>query len=578
MRNVMIGVLLCTGLFGCSSDDGKKSNGAAGGGSAGSSTAGATSGGGGMGGGSAGSGAGGGGQATAGGTDANWPTYEEAEASPQSTRVLVLLLDFADSDQNQLIANAEAAWGSMMFGREQANGNHYWYQTSGGKFQLLPAAETQLTPNNGVVHIKTTANKPTSGVLVAEEQPWLTEALDKSAEFVDYASFDKSGDGLLSNTELSVLMIINWEFEQIAFAPAQANILLNHSIAGTGVTLERFTRDMYLHSSIGIPMHELAHHVLDLDHTPDPSDHDLMGQGAYWPDPMIGLLHDPLYSHATRPTHLKAIHKVRSGWVTPTELTGSQQGVQLFAPELGNQYNVIKLPVTKGFLLLENRHAAGYDASIPLCNQEAGALFVDDAAQYLAPLDLTVDHTPSTVPDLTPQPLELCDVYALQGHNDTFSFGGWRISNVSAPGPIMTLDIEKLDVVSTIDHYRLVAYYDEAGARVRHEARLEGAASTVDYSKLHGGTSSTGFVSIGISAYYTTGEKRSVSLDTTYTSSTPYFTFANAGEYTNGGAPTPDSLIYATFNTQQPAAPSAQINFKSGTLDHTITFTNLPQN
>jgi len=41
-------------------------------------------------------------------------------------------------------------------------------------------------------------------------------------------------------------------------------------------------------------------------------------------------------------------------------------------------------------------------------------------------------------------------LYALAGHNDTFTYGGWKISNVSAPGPTMTLDIEKLPVTPAI--------------------------------------------------------------------------------------------------------------------------------
>lgn len=517
------------------------------------------------------------GMTASGGSNPDWPSYEEAEAGPKSTRVLALLLDFADSDQNDALPNAEERWGNMIFGREHSNGNDFWYQTSGGQFQLLPAAETQLTPNNGVVHIKVAENKPTSGVLLAQEQPWLTEALDAAAAFVDFKSFDKDGDGVLKNNELSVLFIINWEFAQIANAPAEANIMLNHPIAGTGVTLEKFARDMYQHTSIGIAMHELAHHVLDLDHTPSPTDHDLMGQGEYWPDPVIATLSNPNSFNATRPTQLKAIHKVRAGFVTPTEITGSMKGVKLYAPELGKQYNVIKLAVTDGFLLLENRHAAGYDLSIPFCNQEQGGVFVDDVSQYLAPLSLT-GAAPNPAMDFVDEFPKLCDVYALAGHNDTFTYGGWKISNVSAPGPVMTLDIEKLAVTPALDHYTLETWWDDAGRRVRHQTRLEGDASTFDFSKLSGGTSITGFVSIGINAWYTTGEVRSVALDTTYTSDSPYLNVRNAGAFTNEGAPTPDSLTYVTIDPDAPHVTSAKVTFKTGTLNHTVTFTNLPQN
>jgi M6 family metalloprotease-like protein len=511
------------------------------------------------------------------GTDPNWPTYEEAEAGPHSTRVLVLLLDFADSDQDDMLPNAEQRWGELIFGREHSQGNNYWYETSGGQFQLLPAPETQLTQNNGVVHIKVSETKPTTGVLVAQDQPWIPEALDMAAEFVDFASFDKDGDHILQNSELSVLFIINWEFAQIANAPAEANIVLDYPILGTGVTLDKFARDMYLHTSIGIAMHELGHHVLDLDHTPGPTDHDLMGQGEYWPDPVVPTLSDPNWFNATRPTELKAMHKVRSGFVTPTEITGSTQGVKLYAPELGKQYNVLKLPVAEGFLLIDNRHANDYDASIPFCNGEAGAIFVDDVSQYLEPLALANAPSGTDTDTAYPEP-SFCDIYALAGHNDTFTYGGWKISNVSAPGPVMTLDIEKLDVPSTIDHYTLETYWDSTGERIRHETRLDGSASTFDFSQQSGGTSIDGFVSIGMNAVYTTGEDRSVSLDTTYSSDSPYLQVQNAGEFTNGGCPTPDTLTYVTIDPSAPHVTSAKVTFTNGSFVHTVTFTNLPQN
>ena len=598
MYKSVVGLLLCGGLFACSSSGASKPA-ASGGAGVGGTTSNGGSAAGGAGGqaGSGGSAAGGaGGRAGSGGSVAggaggqggtgglptggstgDWPTYEQAVAAPRSTRVLVLLLDFADSDQNQLLPDAEARWGQMIFGREQSNGNHYWYQASAGQFQLLPAAETQLTPNNGVVHIKVTENKPTSGVLIAEKQPWLTEAIDLAAQYVDYKSFDKNGDGHLTNDELSVLVIINWEFDQIANAPAQANIALNHPIPGTGVTLDKFARDMYLHTSIGISMHELGHHVLGLDHTPSPTDHDLMGYGEYWPDPVIRCMHDPNDSNATRPTHPKAIHKVRAGFVQPTEVSASMQGVKLYAPEFGKQYNVLKLPVVQGFLLIDNRHAWGYDQSIPYCQKEAGAIFVDDVGQYLDPLDLVNGPALAASADFSEATKKLCDVYALAGHNAEFSFGGWKITNVSAPGPVMTLDIEKLTVTPAIDHYKLRTFRDESGSRVGHQTRLDGGASTLDFSQLYGGDTLTGYVSFGLNAYYNTGEVRNVVLDTTFTSDSPYIDVNMGSKFTNGGAPTPDTITTFVLHPDATHVTSAKITIKRDSFVHVLTLTNLPQ-
>jgi hypothetical protein len=238
----------------------------------------------------------------------------------------------------------------------------------------------------------------------------------------------------------------------------------------------------------------------------------------------------------------------------------------------------VKLPVAAGFLLLENRTSAGYDQSIPFCAQEKGAVFVDDISQYLQPLVLTNGGAPNTQADYVETTPTLCDVYSLAGHNDSFTYGGWKISNVSAPGPTMTLDVEKLPVTSSIASYALRTFWDDAGKRVGHRTRLEGASSTFDYSKLSGGTSITGFVSLGLYANYTTGESRSVALDTTYTSDSPYVEFYNAGRFTNGGAPTADSLTYVKIHPEAAHVTSAKVTFKTGAFTHTITFTNLPQN
>lgn len=68
------------------------------------------------------------------------PMYAQAAASPLSTDMLVVLMDFADSEFP--IEPTEAAWSDVFFGTDESEGNHYWYEVSGGTFQLLPVKET----------------------------------------------------------------------------------------------------------------------------------------------------------------------------------------------------------------------------------------------------------------------------------------------------------------------------------------------------------------------------------------------------------------------------------------------------
>jgi hypothetical protein len=168
----------------------------------------------------------------------------------------------------------------------------------------------------------------------------------------------------------------------------------------------------------------------------------------------------PRYPRIVRPTRLlpdggrkgHALNKAQRGFVKPTRITETTRGVQLYAPETGKAFNVIELPVVDGFLYLENRTAWSYDRSVPFCPGHVGGLFPIDASQYLSPLNIPgiVTFREQNVFNLPDE--VFCDYYALAGHNPGFALGQWSIENVSAPGPIMTLDVVKRDVVPVIDH------------------------------------------------------------------------------------------------------------------------------
>jgi len=552
------------------------------GGTGGSGGQGASGGTGGTGGGSGTGGASGTGGGGSGGTPAgsDWPTYEEAIASPLSTRVLVVLLDFSDTDMGSLFANPEPGWSDLVFGTGQGQGNHYWYETSGGQFQLLEASETYGVADNGVIQVKLSSPRPSSGSYVVEQQTWIPEALDRAASYVNFAAFDTDRDTVIDNRELSVIFVLNLPFSLISGAGAEANIDLNHPIANTGVTLEKFARVQYDYTSIGVPMHELGHHILGLKHGPAPSEHDMMGLGSYAEDPVITVLHDATSHYATRPTGLHGLNKIQAGFVTATRITETTRGLELHAPETGRAFNVVELPVVDGFLYLENRTAWGYDQSIPFCEAHTGGIFPIDASQYLSPLNipgivLFAQQDSFDVPDEI-----FCDYYALAGHNAGFSLGQWTIENVSAPGPVMTLDIVKNDRVSTIDHYKFrywVNNPDQAGYRMWHRVRAEPNGNvTIDFSSFPSGDDPAGYFTISLESYYTTGEVRSVNTEATWSSSSPYVSLNKISTYTNPGAFRQDSIVQIALNAGAPHTSTATATVMLGSFQTSFTLTNIP--
>jgi len=78
----------------------------------------------------------------------------------------------------------------------------YFFRTSFGDLILTPAAETQGTPNDGVVQVRIAGTKAAFfGPGISDEQR--TRIMLQAADpFVDFASFDRNGNGAVEQVEL----------------------------------------------------------------------------------------------------------------------------------------------------------------------------------------------------------------------------------------------------------------------------------------------------------------------------------------------------------------------------------------
>jgi M6 family metalloprotease-like protein len=514
-----------------------------------------------------------------GSVSAGWPTFDEAARSALSSPLLIILLDFSDSDMALFLPNPEPAWSGLMFGTNPGQGNHFFYEVTGAQFQLLKARETYGQADNGVIRVKLAEPRPTSGTYVVQGQPWIPEALDQAASYVTFKNYDKDGNGSIDNRELAVLFVLNLDYSYINGAGGEANIPINHTIAGSGVVLEQFARVQYDYTSIGTPSHELSHQIFKIHHAPAPTEHDLMGLGAYAEDPVITRLHDNSH-YATRPTSLTGIQKVLAGLVQPTPITDTTRNIQLYSPHT-RQYNVLRIPVEGGYVYLDNRTSEGYDRSIPFCNGDLGGMFVTDTSQYLQPLNIPgiaarLAATSYDIPKET-----LCDFYSLKGHNDSFSIGPFTIANVSAPGPVMTLDLVRNNVTPAIAKYMYRYWVNDpnmAGYRMWHAALAEAnKTTTIDFSTFPGGTSANGYFTISLEAYYNTGEVRSVNPDTTYTSTSPYVVINPIPLSLNPGAQMPDTIIQLQLNQAAAYASTAVVNVSRPGFASSFTLINVPK-
>lgn len=510
-----------------------------------------------------------------------WPSYDEARASEKSTKTLIVLIDFDDVDIDTINPNAEAEWARLMFGTEPGEGNHYWYETSAGQFQLLQADETSGTPNDGVVRVKVSGTQPQTGPVQTESQTWIPEALDTLAASVDFAAFDSNADTILSNDELTVLFILPVASNVLAIADAQANIALGYSIPGTGVSLDKFTRATTYLGALGVPMHELGHHIFGLKHSAGETQHDLMGQGSYGEDPEVGTFHNMSYKSATRPTGLMAYMAIQAGFMAETMISGTTLGVELHSPELGQKRNAVVLPVKDGFLYISNRTSWSYDKSIPFCEGSAGGLFVVELSQYLKAVNL-----PGVARDLAAVEhfegeLDFCEFYAHEGHHDSVEYGGWRLENISAAGPTMRVDIVKTEEDPVLDHYKLGYWVTDTtreGYRRKVFKRIDATNTpNMDFAEMvMGDTTATRFP-VWLDAYYTTGEVRGVNTTASWNSDNPYVSIGIDGTpFTNEGAILETAIAIIRYNTAQPHVPNATFTVSAGDLTGTFTMSNIP--
>lgn len=108
-------------------------------------------------------------------------------------------------------AHSEASyWNKILFGDDGYTMKNYFKLMSNDKFWFKPVEETQGTENDGIVYV--TLNERHPGNLSGSNPTTIgntrISALKAAAEYVDFAKYDKDGNGGLSWQELSVLYII----------------------------------------------------------------------------------------------------------------------------------------------------------------------------------------------------------------------------------------------------------------------------------------------------------------------------------------------------------------------------------
>lgn len=397
--------------------------------------------------------------------------------------VLVILVEF---DDQGAVGSVESDWEAALFGPLDSV-RDYYDEVSYGQLSITPAPETFGIQNNGIIGwLPVGYDHPNTGSDTGIANMKLTrDALIAADPHVDYSSFDRDGNGAVDVSELSVLIVAAgyersysalyspnvWghEFGLFLLVPPPvldgvyvADVFRGGRYMQIGEWHQSYGAEGHM-ATIGIMVHELGH---DLG-LPDLYDVDGSSEGiGKW-----GLMGSGSWGTSggwsgSSPSHPCAWSKEFLGFVTPEPISNE---VALPVPSVATHdtaYRVSTIDPSQYFLV-ENRQPVGYDQGLPVDSGGILILHIDNAVGTVALNNVNMDETHKRVDveeaeDGMTGASELDNTVNRGDQEDLFYstnnvefedmdvpsailhgniYSGVRISNISAPGDTMTLDV-----------------------------------------------------------------------------------------------------------------------------------------
>ena len=208
--------------------------------------------------------------------------------------LLVILVELSDvtSDGSHTTAYFE----DRFFDTTPPSVRDYYLEVSYGMFTYVPGAVV------GWYH--STYNQ---AQWISDSRPIVAEAIQNADDYFDFAPYDTSGDGTVTNDELTIFMIVSGDY-----GGAHHWWTISPVSTDDGVTVEGEYSATYEYRHVGSYLHELGHDLglPDLYDTPSGGsygigDYGLMGSGSW------------------TSSHMTAWSKIQLGWINPTVVTAN---------------------------------------------------------------------------------------------------------------------------------------------------------------------------------------------------------------------------------------------------------------
>lgn len=297
-----------------------------------------------------------------------------------------LLVIFADFTPSVRAGSTAASLYNKFFGASSSV-KHYYETASYGNFSITPAAETNVTLggaiNDGVVSVTLNYAHPNTASNVDDRNRQITkDALIAANAYVDFSQFDTNGNGVLSATELHIIVVVAGYERSYTSAPCGPSVWghrwgLGGAVSApvldgktVGQTYAQFGENHCSgavgsghEATIGIMAHELGHDI----GLPDLYDTDGSSQGIGNWSIMAGGSWGGVSYAGDSPSHFDPWSKYFEGWISPTLVNGTLAnepiGQSATTPDY---YQLLSGTPTSGeYFLIENRQKTNYDASVP---------------------------------------------------------------------------------------------------------------------------------------------------------------------------------------------------------------------